>query len=63
MKSTINYLRLPGKYGKYKNPSLTQLHMHLFGEKFDDAHDALADVVACARCFFELKDRGIIRLN
>ncbi|MDX2246253.1 MAG: 3'-5' exonuclease [Bacteroidia bacterium] len=60
MKSSINYCRLPGKYGRYKNPSLTELHQKLFGHKFDDAHDALADVVACARCFFELRELGVM---
>ncbi|MEZ4826100.1 MAG: 3'-5' exonuclease [Bacteroidia bacterium] len=60
MKSTIDYCRLPGNYGKYKNPSLTELHQKLFGHKFDDAHDALADVAACARCFFELRELGVM---
>ena len=61
MKSSLAYLKLPGKYGKYKNPSLTELHQKLFGAAFDDAHNALADVAACARCFFELKKRSVIR--
>lgn len=60
MKSSLNYLKLPGKYRKYKNPSLTQLYTYLFGKGFDNAHDALADVIACADSFFELKKRGII---
>lgn len=60
MKSSINFCQLPGKFGGYKNPSLTQLHTRLFGKGFDDAHDALADVIACADCFFELRNQGII---
>ena len=63
MKSSIKFCKLPGKYGKYKNPSLTQLHTKLFGKGFDDAHDALADVVACANSFYELRERGVIKLN
>ena len=44
----------------YKWPKLIELHEKLFGVSFDGAHDALADVRATARCFFELKGRGII---
>lgn len=54
MKSATRYCGLPGQYG-YKWPSLTELHMHLFGEPFEDAHHALADVRACVRCYQELK--------
>jgi hypothetical protein len=34
--------------------------MKLFGTTFSGAHDALADVEATKKCFFELKNRGII---
>jgi len=54
MKASTNLCRLPGPYG-YKWPTLTELHMHLFGEPFTDAHNALADVRACARCYVELQ--------
>ena len=54
MQSATDYCRLPGRYG-YKWPSLAELHMKLFGESFEGAHRALADVRACARCYFELK--------
>ena len=54
-----DYCQLPGNYG-YKWPRLDELHIKLFGENFDGAHDALADVKACARCFFELAKRGVI---
>lgn len=55
--STTDYLQLPGKYG-YKWPSLSELHIHLFGEDFTGAHDALDDVMATLRCFNELRKRG-----
>lgn len=45
----------------YKWPTLQELHTKVFGYEFDGAHDALADVRACARCFFELKKRGVIK--
>lgn len=41
----------------YKWPKLTEAHQFLFNESFEGAHDALADVKACMRVFFELKRR------
>ncbi len=55
-----DYCQIPGYYG-YKWPRLSELHIKLFGEDFEDAHDALVDVEACARCFFELVKRGVIQ--
>jgi hypothetical protein len=40
--------------------SLGALHQHLFGCGFESAHEALADVKATARCFFELKRLGLL---
>jgi DNA polymerase-3 subunit epsilon len=51
--------RIQGPYG-YKWPTLSQLHQKLFQSGYEEAHDAGADVAACARCFFELKRRGIV---
>ncbi|GAA4823900.1 3'-5' exonuclease [Algivirga pacifica] len=58
---STDYCKLPGPYG-YKWPKLEELHTHLFGESFEGAHDALVDVEACARCFFELVNRQVIKL-
>lgn len=43
-----------GRGGKFKLPTLSELHHHLFGNGFEEAHNASADVEATARCFFEL---------
>lgn len=52
---TANLCRLSGgRGGKFKLPTLSELHHHLFGERFSEAHNASADVEATARCFFEL---------
>lgn len=59
MEQTAGFCQIPGPYG-FKWPSLAQLHQKLFGSDFEEAHDAGADVAACARCFFELKQRGIL---
>ena len=59
MTESTDFCKIPGKYG-YKWPNLTQLHAKLFGKGFSGAHDAMADVIACADCFFELKKLGVI---
>ena len=59
MQSSTDFCQIPGAYG-YKWPKLMELHYRLFNEGFDGAHDALADVRATARCFFEMLDRKII---
>ena len=52
---TAELCRLPGgKGGRFKLPTLTELHQHLFNEPFAEAHNATADVEATARCFLEL---------
>ncbi len=60
MKEATNFCALPGRYGDYKYPNLTELHRKLFNKAFADAHDALADVRACKAAFYELRLRGVI---
>ena len=43
-----------GRYGKFKLPTLTELHQYLFHIPFGEAHNATADVEATTRCFLEL---------
>lgn len=59
MSSSTSYCAIPGKYGP-KWPTLAELHKRLFGTDFVNAHNAAADIEATARCFWELKNRGII---
>lgn len=57
----INHLcSLKDVRGKPKNPSLSELHYRLFGEPISRAHRADVDAKATAKCYFELKRRGII---
>lgn len=49
-----------GKNGRYKSPKLEELYEKLYGEKFDEAHNAAADVNATAQVFFEMMRIGII---
>lgn len=43
-------------YGLYKWPSLAELHGFCKFGIIEDAHDALADVEATARCFFHIRE-------
>lgn len=57
---TAELLQLPGgRGGKFKLPTLTELHEYLFGEPFAEAHNATADVEATTRCFLELVKREV----
>ncbi|MFL2608243.1 MAG: DNA polymerase III subunit alpha [Flavobacteriaceae bacterium] len=52
---TAELCKLPGgRGGKFKLPTLTELHKFLFDEQFKDAHNASADVEATSRCLLEL---------
>ncbi|ULC60083.1 DNA polymerase III subunit alpha [Flaviramulus sp. BrNp1-15] len=52
---TASLCQIPGgRYGKFKLPTLTELHEHLFNQPFAEAHNATADVEATTRCFLEL---------
>lgn len=55
---TASLCQLPGgRYGKFKLPTLTELHQFLFNQPFAEAHNATADVEATTRCFLELVRR------
>jgi len=53
--STAQLCQIPGgRGGKFKLPTLTELHQKLFNTPFAEAHNATADVEATTRCFLEL---------
>src|SRR5690554_3391545 len=57
---TAQLCQIPGgRGGKFKLPTLTELHEFLFNEPFAEAHNASADVEATTRCFLELVRRHI----
>ena len=61
---TAEFCQFPGgKGGKFKLPRLGEFHHLLFGEYFDSAHNASADVEATARVFLELIRRGVLDEN
>ena len=61
MLATTDLCKLPGKYGKFKWPKLDELHKHLFQTGFQGAHDAMYDIRATMKCFYQLKEIGWIR--
>src|SRR5699024_4576389 len=57
---TAQLCQIPGgRGGRFKLPTLTELHEELFDEPFAEAHNATADVEATTRCFLELVRRRI----
>ena len=57
---TASICKIPGgRGGRFKLPTLTELHKFLFNQAFGEAHNATADVEATTRCFFELMRRGV----
>jgi len=59
MTGTVKFCKIPGKFG-FKWPKLGELYKILFNEDLADAHDALNDVRATAKCFFELRKLGVL---
>lgn len=58
MKTLEPVLKLPGKYG-YKFPTLDESYRALVDPMgFDGAHDAMVDVVACAKVLWAIEDAG-----
>ena len=59
--ASTDFCRIPGgRGGKYKWPTLSELHEKLFGVRFDGAHNSAYDVDATARCFFGLIEHRVI---
>ncbi len=52
-----------GRGGRFKLPTLTELHQFLFQQPFAEAHNATADVEATTRCFFELVRRQMFTVE
>lgn len=55
--------RRPWKNKTWKYPSLSALYKFLFKKDFDNAHDALGDVLVLKDCFFEMLKRGVIQIE
>ncbi|MBI5443784.1 MAG: 3'-5' exonuclease [Deltaproteobacteria bacterium] len=47
--------------GRTPRLGLADLHLRLFGERPAEGHSALADVRTCARCFFRMREMGVVK--
>lgn len=61
MKSTKEFCAISNSYG-YKFPTLQELYYKIFKNPFTGAHNALADINATAKCFWELKKMNKVQL-
>lgn len=63
MLTTTPLCKLPGRYGQYKWPKLSEAYEWAFKEELKDAHDALVDCKATARLLQALVQRCLIKLD
>jgi len=63
MKSTVDFCKIEWNWNRFKYPKLWELHKILFWEYFIWAHDAMVDVEATLRCFVELLNKKIIKIE
>lgn len=54
MKESTYFCKIPGRNGKFKWPKLQELHLKLYGEKYENPNRADADAEAAANCLFKL---------
>lgn len=59
MKSTVDYCKLPSRYG-FKYPKLSELYFKLFEKELSNSHNAEIDVLHTFKCFKKLKRLNII---
>lgn len=55
--NSTDIVRIPNMYG-YKWPSLAEAYRHFFRSDFSEAHNAIADVKACAAVYWKLQELG-----
>jgi len=73
MEATVEFCAIPFHKGqrewlskaekKFKFPRLEELYLKLFNAEFTNKHQAGGDVAALRICFFELLERGLIKLD
>lgn len=59
--SATNFCAIPAWGGRYKWPTLEELHSKLFGQSPSGQHNARHDAQATLKCFFKLVDLRVIR--
>ena len=62
METAAPVLRLPGREGQFKWPTLAQAYEHFSGQPLQGAHDALVDAEACLTVFRGLVEVGAVEV-
>ena len=63
MKTTVDFCAIRWNWERFKYPKLWELYKKLFWEYFVWAHDAMVDVEATLKCFVELVNKWVIKLE
>ncbi len=63
MHFATEFCAIPSGKGKFKAPKLEEIYQKLYGKKFEEAHNAAADVNATAQVFFELIRQKVITVK
>lgn len=63
MKTTVDFCAIKWNWERFKYPKLWELHKKLFEEYFVWAHDAIVDVEATVKCFVELVNLWVLKLE
>ena len=63
MKTTVDFCAIKWNWERFKYPKLGELHKKLFDEYFIWAHDALTDVEATLRCFVDLVNKWVLKVE
>jgi len=63
MKTTVDFCAIKWNWERFKYPKLGELHKKLFDEYFIWAHDALTDVEATLRCFVNLVNKWVLKVE
>lgn len=58
MEEGTYYCKLKGFGGKYKYPTLPELHATCFSTSYSPPGNARADVIAATRCFIKMMKLG-----
>lgn len=62
MREATHFCKIPGSDGRYKWPSLQELHILLYKAKYAKGNNAWSNVVASSSCLFELLKIDAIEL-
>lgn len=63
MKTTVDFCAIKWNWERYKYPKLGELYKTLFWEYFVWAHNAIIDVENTLKCFIELVNRGVLKVE